>query len=116
MSAPWGICFWEELTDRDPVSECAEGQRRQRADDAGNTGDLIVNEFPDILAFLDIDLEQLVVIAAGRIELRDAFGLVDGVGDLVGLAGGALELDEDRLHGNFLHRILLRRIMRETTG
>src|SRR6195952_180564 len=73
------------------ASECLEGQRRQGTDDAWNVGDVVVDEFADILPILDVDLQHQVVIAAGRIKLRYQFRLIDRVGNLVGLAGRTLE-------------------------
>ena len=82
--------------------ERSKCQGRQRADDAGDAGDVFVDELADVLLVLDVDLHQQVVFAAGRIEFGDQLGLLDGVGNLVGLAGRALQLDEYGLHGKFL--------------
>ena len=48
-----------------------------------------------IIGFRDIELEQQVVFAAGRIELRVDFAQGDILGDLVGGAGLAADLDEN---------------------
>lgn len=68
----------------------------------GNACDIVVDELPNVLPFLDIDLQKQVVIAARRIHLRDDLLAINLVGHLIGLAGSALHLHENRFHGGFL--------------
>ena len=59
---------------------------------------MVVDELADILFAVDIDLQEKVVIAARRIELRKEFRSVKRIGNLLGFARSALQLHENRLH------------------
>src|ERR1700744_5161327 len=71
--------------------------------DAGNDLDLLVDEVADVGVVIDIELHQEIVIARGGVDFRGNLGLGERVGDGVGLAELAFELDEE---GN--HRCCLR--------
>src|SRR5690606_24389069 len=79
--------------------ERLEGDRRQRAHDMRDVEQLFGEIMPDILVLGHVDLGQEVVIARGRVKLADDLAVIDRIGDLVGLAGRAAELDENRAHG-----------------
>src|SRR3981189_2926919 len=71
--------------------------------DAGNDLHLLVDEVADIGVVVDVELYQEIVVARGGINLGGNLGLGERVGDGVGLAELAFELDEE---GN--HRCCLR--------
>ncbi len=77
--------------------------------DAGNDLDLLVDEMADVSVVIDIEFHQEIVIARGGIDLRGDLGFGERVGDGVGLAELALELNEK---GN--HRCCLRKASRRT--
>src|ERR1700680_4669993 len=66
--------------------------------DAGNDLHLLVDEMADISVVVDVELHQEVVIARGRIDLGGDLGLGKRVGDGIGLAEPALDLDEEGNH------------------
>src|ERR1700712_3829463 len=63
--------------------------------DAGNDLHLLVDEMADVGVVVDIELDQQVVISGGGIDLRGDLGFRERVGDGVGLAELAFELDEE---------------------
>jgi hypothetical protein len=54
----------------------------------------------DVGAFLDIEFRQQIELAGGGINLRSDLGIRQLVGNLVGFAELALDLDEERNHRN----------------
>ena len=72
--------------------------------DAGNDLDFLVDEVADVGVVIDIELHQEIVIARGGVDFRSDLGLGERIGDGVGLAELAFELDEE---GN--HRCRLRK-------
>jgi hypothetical protein len=72
--------------------------------DARNDLHLLVDEVADIGVVVDVELDQQVVIARGGLDLGGDLGLGERVGDGIGLAELAFELDEE---GN--HRCRLRK-------
>src|SRR5690349_16318951 len=89
------------------VLACAE---RLEGDDgvgvlnARNDLHLLVDEMADVGVVVDVELDQQIVVAGGGIDLRGDLGFRERVGDGVGLAELAFELDEE---GN--HRCRLRK-------
>src|SRR3972149_10770997 len=66
-----------------------------------NAGDglhLLVDEMTDIGAFLDIELRQQVELSGGRIDFGGDLGVGEPVGDIVGFAELAFDLDKKRNH------------------
>jgi hypothetical protein len=72
--------------------------------DPGNHLDLFVHEVPDIGGVVDVELHQQVVIARGRIDLGGDLCFGERVGDLIGLAELAFDLDEEGGHGSLRMR------------
>jgi hypothetical protein len=66
--------------------------------DARNHLDLLVDEMADVGVVIDVELDQQVVIAGSRIDLRGDLGLCERIGDGIGLAELAFELDEEGNH------------------
>ena len=64
----------------------------------GMTCTLLVHEMADIGAFLDVEFAQQVVMAGGGIDFRGDLGVGEMIGDLIGLAELAFDLDEKRNH------------------
>src|ERR1700761_5494842 len=84
-------------------AERLEGDDGMGVLNARNDLDLLVDEVADVGVVIDIELHQEIVIARGGVDFRGNLGLGERVGDGVGLAELALELDEE---GN--HRCCLR--------
>src|SRR5205823_558823 len=59
---------------------------------------LLVDEMADIGVVIDVEFDQQVVIAGGGIDLRGDLGLRERIGDGIGLAELAFELDEEGNH------------------
>src|SRR5438445_3339009 len=72
--------------------------------DARNHLHLLVDEMADVGVVIDVEFYQEIVIAGGGIDLRGDLGLRERIGDGIGLAELAFELDEE---GN--HRCRLRK-------
>ena len=66
--------------------------------DAGNHLHLFVDEMADVGVVVDVELDQQVVVAGGGIDLRGNLGFRERVGDGIGLAELAFELDEEGNH------------------
>src|SRR6185437_4979731 len=66
--------------------------------DAWNDLHLLVDEMADVGVVVDVELDQQIVVAGGRVDLRGDLGLGECIGDGVGLAELAFELDEKRYH------------------
>src|ERR1700722_6308844 len=87
------------------------GAERLEGDDgggvlnAGNDLHLFVDEMADIGVVVDVEFHQQIVIARGGINFGGDLGLGKRVGDGIGLAELAFELDEK---GN--HRCRLRKV------
>jgi enoyl-[acyl-carrier protein] reductase I len=79
-------------------SERLEGHRGQRPHDPRNVEQPLRQEMPHILVIGDIDLGDQVIFPAGGIKLAHHLAVIDGIGHLIGLAGGAAELDENAAH------------------
>src|SRR5882724_6799353 len=75
--------------------------------DARNHLHPFVDEMADVGVVVDVELYQQIVIARGGIDLRGDLGLGERVGDGVGLAELAFELDKE---GNHRCRLRERRI------
>src|SRR3979411_253101 len=71
---------------------------------AGNDLHLLVDEMADVGVFINVELDQQIVIPCGGIYLGGDFGFGQCVGDGVGLTEFAFDLDEE---GN--HRCRLRK-------
>src|SRR6185312_826914 len=91
------------------LSLLARAERLERDDgvgvlDARNHLHLLVDEMADVGVVVDVEFDQQIVIAGGGIDLRGDLGLRERIGDGIGLAELAFELDEE---GN--HRCRLRK-------
>ncbi len=75
--------------------------------DAGDDLHLFVHEMPDVGGLIDIELDQEVVMACGRIDLGCDLGLGELVGHRVGLAKLAFDLDEKGDHRRRLREGIL---------
>src|ERR1700751_6244644 len=78
--------------------ECLEGDDGQRVLDARNDLHLLVDEMADIGVVVDIELDQEIIVPGGGVDLGGDLGFGDRVGDRVGLAELAFDLDEERYH------------------
>ena len=58
----------------------------------------LAHEMADVGGVIDIEFHQQVVVAGGGLDLRGDFGFGQRVGDGVGLAKLALELDKEGDH------------------
>src|SRR3954454_23694540 len=101
-----GISEWDGQNARRPQfgrwlgrSKSHERDDRARVLNAWNDLDFLVDEMSDVDAVVDIDLDQEVELARGRIDFRRHFGIGEPVCHLVGLAELAFDLDEERDHG-----------------
>src|SRR5882672_892513 len=75
--------------------------------DARNHLHPLVDEMADVGVVVDVELDQQIVVARGGIDLRGDLGLGERVGDGIGLAELAFELDKE---GNHRCRLRERRI------
>src|SRR5258707_1100997 len=73
--------------------------------DAGDDLHLLVDEMADIGVLVDIEFYQEIVIARGGIDLGGDLGLGKRVGDDIGLAELAFDLDEEGNHRRRLRGI-----------
>src|SRR5215475_9479581 len=78
--------------------ERLEGDDGKGVLDARNDLHLLVDEVADVGVLVDIELDQEVVLARGGVDLRGDLGLRKRIGDHIGLAELALDLDEKRNH------------------
>src|SRR5690606_35612080 len=74
--------------------------------DAGNDLHLFIHEMADIGRGVDIEFRQQIEFARGRIDFRRDFRIRQAVGDLVGLAELAFDLDEERNHSALQHLVV----------
>src|SRR5712691_11116325 len=79
-------------------AERLEGDDGEGVLDARNELHLLVHEVADVGVVVDIELDQEVVMPCGGIDLRGDLGFRKRVGDGVGLAKLALDLDEEGNH------------------
>src|SRR5258705_14005307 len=66
--------------------------------DAGDHLHPFVDEMADVGVVVDVELDQQIVIAGGGIDLRGDLGFRERIGDGIGLAELAFELDEEGNH------------------
>jgi hypothetical protein len=66
--------------------------------DAGDDLDLLVDEMADVGVLVDVEFHQEIVIAGGGIDLGGDLGLGKRVGDDIGLAELAFDLDKEGNH------------------
>ncbi len=93
--------------------ECLEGDGRPGIADAVDAVHLLVDEVADVGAGLDVEFHQQVEIAGGRIDLGGDLSFGKFVGDLIGLAEFAFDLDEERGHCRSLQSFSWRMILSE---
>ena len=74
--------------------------------DARDDLDFLVDEMSDVDAGVDIDLNQKVELARGRIDFGRHLGVGKPVCHLVGFAELAFDLDEKRDHGTFFQCVI----------
>src|SRR3982074_199174 len=97
-------CCSRDPSMRAKESHALAGAERLEGDDgvgvldAGNGLHLLVDEMADVGVVVDVELDQQVVIPCGGINLRGDLGFGERVGDGIGLAELAFELDEERNH------------------
>src|ERR1035437_4346856 len=99
----------EDLTQHLSLHDLADAGRLEGDDgvgvlDAGKDLHLLVDEMPDIGVFIDVEFDQQIVVSSGGIDLGRNLGFRKRIGDGVGLAELALDLDKE---GN--HRCRLRK-------
>src|ERR1700722_9301344 len=92
------------------AAERLEGDDGVGVLDARNHLHLFVHEVADIGALIDIEFDEKIEVARGRVDLRGDLGLRQRVGDDIGLAKLAFDLDEKgdhrcRLRGAYLDAI-----------
>jgi len=56
----------------------------------------------DVGALFDVELDQEIEFASGRIDFRCDLRIRQGIGDRVGFAEMAFDLDEERDHAHLL--------------
>src|SRR5690242_502851 len=78
--------------------ECLERDDGERILDARNDLHLLVHEMTDVGFVIDIEFHQEVIVPRGRIDLGGDLGFGQLVGDRIGLAELAFDLDEERNH------------------
>ena len=66
--------------------------------DARNDLHFLVHEMADIGVVVDVELDQQIVMARGGVDFRGDLGLGERVGDGLGLAKLAFDLDEEGNH------------------
>ena len=66
--------------------------------DAGDLLDLLVDEMADVGRLIDVEFHQQIELARGRIDFRRDLRVRQRVGDLVGFAERAFDLDKKRNH------------------
>jgi hypothetical protein len=66
--------------------------------DAGDDLHPLVDEMTDVGIVIDVELDQKIVVARGGINLGGDLGFGERVGDGIGLAELALELDKEGNH------------------
>ena len=64
----------------------------------GNGVDLLIDEAADIVVTIEVDLDEQIIVASRRIDLRGNFGIDDSGRDRIGLAKLAFDLNEKGLH------------------
>src|ERR1700738_3155279 len=79
-------------------AECLEGDDGVGVLDAGNYLHLFVDEMADVGVVVDVELDQEIVVAGGGIDLRGDLGFRKRIGNRIGLAELAFELDEKGNH------------------
>src|SRR4029079_6342529 len=79
-------------------TERLEGDDGQRVLDAGNDLNLLVHEMADVSVIVDVKFHQEIRVAGGGVDLGGDLGFRKRVGDDVGLAELAFDLDEERYH------------------
>src|SRR5262249_2273812 len=80
------------------VSKRLEGDDRAGVLDARNDLHLLGDEMADVGSDLDVELRQQIELAGRGVDFGRDFGVSELVGDLVGFAGLALDLHEERNH------------------
>lgn len=88
-------------------SECLERNDGIGFLDAWNDLDLFVDEMADVGTALDVEFDQQVVVAGGRIDLRGNFGFRKRIGDGIRLAKLAFDLNKERDHRCFSRQAVL---------
>src|SRR5262249_36969636 len=80
------------------ASKCLECDDGTRVLDARNGLHALVDEMADIGAVLDVELNQQIIVAGGGVDFGGDLGVGEAVGDLIGLAEMAFDLDEEGNH------------------
>ncbi|GCC48598.1 hypothetical protein chiPu_0032625, partial [Chiloscyllium punctatum] len=80
------------------AAERLEGDDGEGVLDARDHLNLLVDEMADVGVVVDVEFDQEIVIARRGIDLRRNLGFRQCVGDGVGLAELAFDLDEERNH------------------
>src|SRR6185312_385986 len=78
--------------------ECLERDDGERILDARNDLHLLVHEMADVGFVIDIELHQEIIVSGSRIDFGGDLGFGQLVGDRIGLAELAFDLDEERNH------------------
>ena len=82
---------------REILGKGLKGDYRERIADAFKPLNLLGNEMADILVGIEVGFDQQIILARGRVNLRDLLDRLYGaVGDLIGLSQLALHHHEDR--------------------
>jgi hypothetical protein len=79
-----------------------ERDDRPGVHNARNGLDLLVDEMADVSAVLDVELHQQIVVASGRVDFGRDLGIGKRVGDRVGSAEVAFDLNKKRDHAFLL--------------
>src|SRR5882757_539842 len=94
--------FWRRFA-RLSVDALTRAERLEGDDGVGvldtrNDLHLLIDEMADVGVVVDVELDQQVVIAGGGVDLRGDLGFRERVGDGIGLAELAFELNEKGNH------------------
>jgi hypothetical protein len=76
----------------------------------------LIDEMADVHGMVDVELDQQVVIPRRRIDFRGDFGLRQRIGDGIGLAHLAFDLDEEGDHRCFSRKVRFARIEPKSAG
>jgi hypothetical protein len=78
--------------------KCLERYDRPRVLNAGYDLHLLINEMADVGRRIDVKLDQEVEISGGGVDLGSNFSICERIGDRIGLAELAFDLNKKRNH------------------